>query len=85
MSYIVELEPHVWIAPVEGDPGRTLQIDNATRFRTIRDARHALRLAKKFRPGAFKNASVSPAPSPSAARPRAVRAGRAPAAYCHER
>jgi len=30
--YVVEIEPGLWLAPWEGDPGRTLVIGNAERF-----------------------------------------------------
>ena len=48
--YIIELEHKVWLSSVEGDPGRTLDIDNATRFRDRIETNKALRDARKYRP-----------------------------------
>lgn len=50
MSYILELEPGVFKAPWQGDPGRTLVSASAQRFATIHGARCALGHARKFRP-----------------------------------
>jgi len=62
MSYIVELEPGVWICDVaEGDPGRTTVEANAQRFSLMADAYDALAGARFYRP--FPNANVlSPCP-----------------------
>ena len=53
-SVVVELEPGVWLADGEGDPPRTLQIKNARKFRSAREATVALTEARKHRP--FPNA-----------------------------
>ena len=54
--WIIELEEGVWIAPWNGDPGRTLVQNNAQRFRSERGARQALRYARQHR--SFANAVV---------------------------
>lgn len=38
MTYIVELEPGVWLAELTGDPGRTLDRSNAKVYATYEDA-----------------------------------------------
>ena len=48
--YIVQLEFEVWLAPWDGDPGRTCSIENAKRFSSRRQAEAALESAKKYRP-----------------------------------
>lgn len=55
--WIVELEKGVWIAPISGDPGRTLVEENATKFVSEDLAQWALKGARKYRP--FANARVS--------------------------
>ena len=48
--YIVELEPDtLWIAPWEGDPGRTCIKDNAKKYKSIVSAACALKRAKEYR------------------------------------
>lgn len=54
--YIVELEPSVWLADTEGDPGRTLVWGNAKLFGTEEAAENAIAEARKFR--SFPNAAV---------------------------
>ena len=54
--YIVQLEPGVWVAPWEGDPGRTVRIENAKRFRSEKIANEALNAARLYRP--FKSAKL---------------------------
>ncbi|MGZ0173874.1 MAG: hypothetical protein ACKVHE_30560 [Planctomycetales bacterium] len=49
MPFIVALEPRCWIAPWEGDPGRTMQEKSATRFPTEPAAEAALEKAREFR------------------------------------
>lgn len=49
MTFIVELEPEVWLAEMKGDPGRTLVEDSAQQFDSIEDAHIALDAARKFR------------------------------------
>ena len=53
--YIVQLEYECWIAPIDGDPGRTLKIENAQRFRSRKLAEKALEKAREYRdfPNAF--------------------------------
>ena len=48
-EWVVELEQGVWLAPVDGDPGRTLVLASATRFSTVYKANLALRKARNFR------------------------------------
>lgn len=48
--YVVLLERGVWLAPWEGDPGRTTQKENAMRYATSREALDALTRAREFRP-----------------------------------
>ena len=55
-NWIVQLEPGVWLAAVEGDPGRTLVMENAELFETLGSATKALTVARKYRP--FENASI---------------------------
>lgn len=59
MTYVVELEPGVWLADVQGDPGRTLVLANARRWGSRSAAWRALNKAKQpnkhFR---FRNAKV---------------------------
>lgn len=55
-TWIVELEPGVWLAAVAGDPARTLVEDNSKRFNTRARALQALRDARKYRP--FANAKA---------------------------
>lgn len=59
--YIVEIEAGVWLAPWEGDPGRTLVRDSAKRFRLASSAFKALSKACEYRN--FDNAKVIPVPS----------------------
>jgi len=60
--FIIELEnggnlsSGVWIAPWEGDPGRTLKQHNAKQFKDQKNAEKALGQARKYRP--FKNAKI---------------------------
>jgi acyl carrier protein len=48
--FVVELEKGVWVAPWIGDPGRTLKIENAKRFKRRNHARYGLKMARKYRP-----------------------------------
>ena len=54
--YIVKLEEKCWLAPWDGDPGRTVVEKNAENFGSEESAKHALKEAQKFRP--FKFAEV---------------------------
>jgi len=56
MKWIVELENNVWIAPWDGDPGRTVKKENAEVFEDKLKASQAIAYARVFRP--FKNAKV---------------------------
>ena len=47
--WIIELEPGVWIAQWNGDPGRTLVLSNAKRFRSFESAALALSKARRYR------------------------------------
>jgi len=49
MDWIVELETGCWIAPWDGDPGRTLSMSSAKRFNTQYKAELALKRARKYR------------------------------------
>lgn len=53
---IVQLELGVWLAAVEGDPGRTLVMEKAERFETLGAAAKALTAARKYRP--FESATI---------------------------
>lgn len=55
-SWIVELEPGVFLAPISGDPGRTLDARNARAYESHRRARLALLAAQEIRP--FERARV---------------------------
>ena len=59
-KWIIELEPGVFLVAADGDPGRTLQAENATVFISHPRARNALLSARKYRP--FKKAKVTLAP-----------------------
>jgi len=61
-NWIVELEPGVYIAPWSGDPGRTLEAQNARVYDSHPRARLALLAAQKLRP--FEEARVTLAPDP---------------------
>ncbi len=56
--YIVKLEDGVWLAPWEGDPGRTLKKENATKFYIRENAKKALNDAMKHR--TFHNPEIVP-------------------------
>lgn len=56
--FIVEIESGVWLAPIFGDPGRTLVKSNAQKFDTSTAAGLALETARKFHP--FKHAKITP-------------------------
>lgn len=47
--FIVELEASVWLAPWDGDPGRTLARESAKTFRTEAAAHKAIEEARKYR------------------------------------
>ena len=57
---IVELEKDVWLAKWQGDPGRTLDIRSAKKFKTNKEAKLALLGARNYRP--FVNAVIRPTP-----------------------
>lgn len=54
--YIVQLEFEVWLAPWDGDPGRTCTIEFAKRFSSRRQAETALEAARRYRP--FRDAFI---------------------------
>jgi len=54
--YIVELEKGVYIAPWDGDPGRTIILNNAKGFYKEKYAKEALVTAQTYRP--FNNAKI---------------------------
>ena len=54
--WVVELQPGCWLAPWDGDPGRTLVLGTACTFIQEDHATHALAYARTFRP--FPNAAV---------------------------
>lgn len=54
--WIVELEKGVWLTSFLGDPGRTLNKEEATDFLNNETAEKVLKKARKFRP--FKNAKI---------------------------
>jgi hypothetical protein len=55
-AFVVQLERGCWLAPIHGDPGRTMVASNATRFVSRRDAEGSLQAARQYRP--FPDASV---------------------------
>lgn len=55
-EWVVQLEPGVWLAAVEGDPGRTIVRNNAQPFESLFAAAKALTAARKYR--RFANASI---------------------------
>lgn len=48
MQLIVEIEDGVWLAPWDGDPGRTLVKENAKVFRKESTAIRAIEAARKI-------------------------------------
>ena len=48
--YVLELEKGVWFTSGEGDPARTLKIENAKKFKKRGLAKHGLRIARSYRP-----------------------------------
>lgn len=63
MRYIVELEKGCWLAPWEGDPGRTVVRANAKLFNTRLGALRAANKARIMR--GFRNFSIQEAVPPS--------------------
>lgn len=59
MTYILELEPGVWLADWAGDPGKTLVKENAKTFKTRTDAANALKEAREFE--TFNDAKITKA------------------------
>lgn len=53
--HIVQLEVGCWVAPWGGEPGRTVNIENAERFKSRKAAECALADAREYRvfAGAF--------------------------------
>ena len=57
--YVVELQEGCWLAPWNGDPGRTLVLESAKKFNFILEAEKALEKAKKNNPfRSFTNARI---------------------------
>ena len=56
--FVVELESKVWLAPWEGDPGRTCLLKNAQLYKTAHGAKIAMGIARRYRK--FKGAVVIP-------------------------
>lgn len=54
--YIVELRKGVWLADWDGDPPRTLDIENAKQFKSERGAKISLSRSRKYR--RFKKSRV---------------------------
>jgi len=54
--YIVKLENNVWLSDGQGDPNRTTVQSNAKTFNDFVEAKHALVIARKYRP--FFNAQI---------------------------
>ena len=54
--FIVELQKDCWIAPWDGDPGRTIVKENAKKFKTEIQAKFALEVCRTYR--SFKDARV---------------------------
>ena len=48
--YVIELEKGVWFASGEGDPSRTLKIENAKYYKKRGWAKWGLKTARKYRP-----------------------------------
>lgn len=56
MDYIVKLETGVWIAPWDGDPGRTTIEETAKGFLFKKEAQRHLTKARKYR--SFPDAEI---------------------------
>lgn len=57
-QFIVEIESGLWLAAIDGDPGRTCRIENARRYSSHKGAAIALGRARRYRP--LRNAKVIP-------------------------
>jgi hypothetical protein len=55
-GYIVEIDKGVWLAPISGDPGRTLVKTYARVYKSVRGAKIALGMARRYRP--FENGII---------------------------
>lgn len=49
IEYVVEIDEGCWLCDVEGDPGRTLVIENAQRFKSVEDAENEVEIARTYR------------------------------------
>lgn len=58
-GFVVELEPGVWLAEWQGDPGRTCDRKNAKVYETEADAIRGKARARRMRP--FINARIESA------------------------
>lgn len=55
-QFIVELRAGIWLADIDGDPGRTCRIENARRYSSHKGSAIALGMARRYRP--LKNAKI---------------------------
>jgi len=55
-KWIVELEKMVWLAPWDGDPGRTCSLEGAMRLSSRAKADRELSRARKYHP--FERAKI---------------------------
>lgn len=62
MECIVELENGVWLAPWEGDPARTIQIENAKIFKNSTHAKKAINKVLEY--SKFSHPVIVPYPVP---------------------
>ena len=58
-EFIVEIESGVYLADIDGDPGRTLERENAKRYATRQSAENNLVASREYRP--FRQAKISKA------------------------
>ena len=59
MSYIVQIEEGIYLAPWSGDPGRTCRETSAKQYKDIAAATYALARARKY--NEFLGAIIEPA------------------------
>lgn len=60
MKYLVEIEPGVWLANWQGDPGRTLLQSSARKYKSERAAKYAIARARRY--SKFEEARVVTVP-----------------------
>lgn len=56
MKFVVELQKMVWLAPWDGNPGRTCELAGAMRLSTKKKAERELERARKYHP--FERARI---------------------------